>query len=52
MRDMIKEEMVEIAFVKSALNDSDVMTKNQQGQAYKYAQEKLVYTVKQMNEEA
>ena len=31
MRDMIKDQVIEINFVKSAENDSDIMTKNQQG---------------------
>ena len=30
-RDMIKEQVIGIHFVKSAENDSDIMTKNQQG---------------------
>ena len=30
-RDMIKDQVIEINFVKSAENDSDIMTKNQQG---------------------
>ena len=42
--------MIEINFVKSAENDSDIMTKNQQGHHYMYAKSKLVYTVQQMNE--
>ena len=41
--------MIEINFVKSAENDSDVMTKNQQGQHCMYAKSKLVYTVEEMN---
>ena len=41
--------MIEINFVKSAENDSDIMTKNQQGQHYMYAKSKLVYTVQEMN---
>ena len=44
-RDMIKDQVIEINFVKSAENDSDIMTKNQQGQHYMYAKSKLVYTV-------
>ena len=32
MRDMIKDQVIEINFVKSAENDSDIMTKNLQGQ--------------------
>ena len=32
VRDMIKDQVIEINFVKSAENDSDIMTKNQQGQ--------------------
>ena len=31
VRDMIKNLVIEIYFVESAENDSDVMTKNQQG---------------------
>ena len=30
VRDMIKDQVIEINFVKSAMNDSDIMTKNQQ----------------------
>ena len=40
---------IEIKFVKSAENDSDIMTKNQQGQHYMYAKSKLVYTVQEMS---
>ena len=29
LRDMIKDQVIEIHFVKSAENDSDIMTKNQ-----------------------
>ena len=47
---MIKDQVIEINFVKSAENDSDIMTKNQQGQHYMYAKSKLVYTVQKMNE--
>ena len=36
--------------MKSAENDSDIMTKNQQGQHYLYAKSNLVYTVQDMNE--
>ena len=50
VRDMIKDQVIEINFVKSAENDSDIMTKNQQGQHYMYANSKLVYTVQEMNE--
>ena len=50
VRDMIKDQVIEIDFVKSAENDSDIMTKNQQGQNYMYAKCKLVYTVPEMNE--
>ena len=42
--------MIEIKFVKSEENDSDIMTKNQQEQHYMYAKSKLVYTVQEMNE--
>ena len=38
--DMIKDEVIEINFVKSAEHDSDIMTKNQQGQHYMYAKSK------------
>ena len=48
---MIKDQVIEINFVKSEENDSDIMTKNQQGQHYKYAKSKLVYTVQEMNEQ-
>ena len=47
---MIKDQVIEINFVKSAENDSDIMTKNQQGQHYMYAKSNLVYTVQEMNE--
>ena len=50
VRDMIKDQVIEINFVKSAENDSDIMTKNQQGRHYMYAKSKLVYTVQEMNE--
>ena len=50
VRDMIKDQVIEINFVKSTENDSDIMTKNQQGQHYMYAKSKLVYTVQEMNE--
>ena len=46
---MIKDQVIEIIYVKSAENESDVMTKNQQGQHYLYAKSKLVYTVQEMN---
>ena len=42
--------MIDINYAKSAENDSDIMTKNQQGQHYMYAKSKLVYTVQEMNE--
>ena len=32
VRDMIMDQVIEICFVKLAENDSDIMTKNQQGQ--------------------
>ena len=50
VRDMIKDQVIEINFEKSAENDSDIMTKNQQGQHNMYAKSKLVYTVQEMNE--
>ena len=50
VRDMIKDQVIEINFVKSAEIDSDVMTKNQQGQHDMFAKYKLVYTVQEMNE--
>ena len=37
VRDMIKDQVIEIKFVKSVENDSDIMTKNQQGQHCMYA---------------
>ena len=48
VRDMIKDQVIQINFVKSAENNS---TKNQQGQHYMYAKSKLVYTVQEMNKE-
>ena len=48
VRDLIKDQVIEIYF-KSAENDSDIMTKNQQGQHYMYAKSKLVYTMQEMN---
>ena len=50
VRDMIKDQIIEKKFVTSAENDSDIMTKNQQGRHYMYAKSKLVYTVQEMNE--
>ena len=47
---MIKDQVIEIDFVKSPENESDIMTKNQQGQHCLYAKSKLVYTVQEMNE--
>ena len=47
---MIKDQVIGIIFLKSAENDSDIMTKNHQGQHYMYAKSKLVYTVQEMNE--
>ena len=47
---MIKDQVIEINFVKSTENDSDIMTRNQQGQDYMYAKSKLVYTMQEMNE--
>ena len=45
VRYLIKDQVIEINFVKSVENDSDIMTKNQQEQHYMYAKCKLVYTV-------
>ena len=50
VRDMIKDQVIEINVVKSAKYDSDIMTKNQHGQHNMYAKSKLVYTVQEMNE--
>ena len=47
VRDMIKDQVIDMNFVKSAEN---IITKNQQGQHYLYAKSKLVYTVQEMNE--
>ena len=49
VRDLIKDQLIQINFVKAAENDSDIMTKNQQGQHYMYAKSMLVYTVQEMN---
>ena len=37
VRHMIKDQVIEINFVKSAENNSDIMKMNQQGQHYMYA---------------
>ena len=50
VRDMIKDQVIGIKSVKSAENDSDIMTRNQQGQHYLYAKSKFVCTVQEMNE--
>ena len=50
MKDMIKDQVIQINFVKSAENESDIMTKNQQGQHYMYAKSQYAYTVQEMNE--
>ena len=47
---MIKDQVIEIKFVKSAETSSNIMTKNQQGQHHMYARSKLVYTVQEMDE--
>ena len=47
---MIKDQVIEINFVKSPESDSDIMTMNQQGHHYMYAKCNLVYTVQEMNE--
>ena len=49
VRDTINDQVIAIRYVKSGENDSDIMTKNQQGQHYIYAKSKLVYTVQEMN---
>ena len=49
-RDMIKDQVIEINFVKSPENDIDIMTKSQQGQHYIYAKFILVERVQEMNE--
>ena len=43
--------MITIDFVKSTENTSDIMTKNQQSAHFKSAQPKLVYMVRDMEEE-
>ena len=50
VRDMIKNQVIKKNISKSAENESDIMTKNQQGQHYMYAKSKLVYTVEERNE--
>ena len=47
--EMIKDHVIEINFVKSAENHSDIMTKNRQGQHHMYAKSKFMYTVQEMN---
>ena len=50
IRENDRSQVIEINFVKSAENDSDIMTGDQQGQHFMYAKSKLVYTVQNMNE--
>ena len=50
VRDMIRDQVIEINFVKSAENNSYIMTKNQKAQHCTYAKSTLVYTVQEMNE--
>ena len=45
VRDMIKDQVIEINFGKSAENDSDIMTKNQQGQYYTDAKSMMMSEV-------
>ena len=52
VRDLIKDQVIEINFLKSVENDSDIMAKNQQEHRYMYAKSKLVYTVHEINEKA
>ena len=42
VRDMIKDQVIEINFDKSADNDNAIMTKNQQGQHYIYAKTQCI----------
>ena len=46
VRDMIKDQVIEIKFVKSEENDSDITTKIQQGQHYISAKSNLVLQCK------
>ena len=43
--DTIKDQVIEINFVRSAESDIDIMTKNQQRQHYTYAKSKWVLTM-------
>ena len=46
VRDLIKDQLIQINFVKAAENDSDIMNKNQQGQHYMYAKSVGVYSAR------
>ena len=48
---IVIDEIVTIDFVKSVENTSDLMTKNQQSVHFKSAQPKLVYMVKDIEDE-
>ena len=48
VRTLQSEGFLDINFVRSSENDSDVMTKNQQAAQFNQAQPKLVYTVDEM----
>ena len=47
----VVDKIVEIVFVRSENNESDMMTKNQQNQQFQYGQRKLVYSQMKMEEE-
>ena len=50
VREMIKDQVIEVNFVKLAENDRDIRTNNRQGQHYLYEKSKLAYTVQELNE--
>ena len=51
VKSFVVDKIVEIVFVRSENNESDMMTKNQQNQQFQYGQRKLVYSQMQMEEE-
>jgi hypothetical protein len=50
VREFIVNEMIDIVFVKSEDNDSDIFNKNLRGELHNKHSQKMVWTVKEMNE--
>jgi intein-encoded DNA endonuclease-like protein len=51
VREYTTDGIVEIVFVRSADNDSDILTKNLAGELFHKHERKLIWTVKEMNNE-